>query len=120
MEDMRPLGTRAEEMEKEKRSAAEARELERRQRVMDLHEVMGTPAGRRLFWRLINDCHVMASIFSAEPTRLAYLEGQRSVGVAITKELQQETRAAYVLMVQEAVAALPRVLPPSVRDELQR
>lgn len=100
----------AKKREEESRYAAEVAKREAEQRKADLCAVMRTPAGRRTMWRLLNDCHVMSTIFSPEPTRMAMLEGQRSVGVALTAELQSTCRNEYLVMLQEAVAALPPVV----------
>lgn len=117
---MRPLGTRDEEIAKERAAADEAARLETRQRGEDLRAVMATPEGRRVFWRLVNDCHVHSSIFHPEPTQLAFLEGQRHVGAALLKELQVETREFYIRMLVEAMQRLPQTVPPSIIESMKR
>lgn len=91
---------------KKQQRAAEARQREAKRRLEAMRAVMYTEDGRAFVWSLLEECHLQSSIFSAEPTRLAYLEGQRSVAAQLVKKLQVEVPLLYVQMVAEAHARL--------------
>lgn len=92
---------------------------ERLQRADDLRAVMGTPEGRRFCWRLLNEAGLFSSSYTGEAISGAFTEGKRAFAVHLMKQLQDESRDAYVVMVQEATAALPVRLAPSTRERLE-
>jgi hypothetical protein len=79
----------------------------------DAQAVLSTPAGRRFVWRLIDSvARVHGASFCGESTHAtAYQEGRRAVGIELLAELQRVAPAAYLLMVEEAMAALRERTP---------
>ena len=54
----------------------------------DLCDVMATPHGKRMVWRILDHCGPMRSTFDKHSDRVsAYLEGQRSIAVWLIAEL---------------------------------
>lgn len=84
----------------------QAQQRARAQRDLDLREVLNSSAGRRLFWRILNDdCNVFGGSYTGEATSTTFNEGQRAVGLRLMSEAQAVTPSAYVAMVTEAVEA---------------
>lgn len=79
---------------------------------------MGTPEGRRFVWRLLQETGLHGLSYTGESFATAFGEGKRAVGVALMRFCQEESRDAYVRMVQEATAALPVKLAPSTKSRL--
>lgn len=52
----------------------------------DLREVLSTPAGKRLVWRLLGKCKIADSIYEAS-SRIYYLAGRQDLGHDIVKEI---------------------------------
>lgn len=67
----------------------------------DLHEIMSTPAGRRLLYALIDRCGVFGSAFDKDTHTMAFLEGRRSVGIDFTQQLQEAVPEFYLQMIVE-------------------
>lgn len=79
-----------------KEKSAEEKELD------DLFWVLSTVQGRRYFWRLLSFCGIFESSFSGgEALPMAYLEGQRNVGLVQLKNLMEIRPEAFIQMIQE-------------------
>jgi hypothetical protein len=79
--------------------------VKRKQYDADLGSVMGTPEGRRLMWRLIDDtCGVYASSFTGN-SQTFFNEGRRSIGLFLLGEAQRVAPADAVHMYQEQLQA---------------
>lgn len=102
------------------RSAAVSRsqqEVAEAQIAEDVRAIMALPAGRRFIYRLIYDiCGVENGIWvpSAE---IHYLEGRRSVGIAVKNEAQQIASRDYILMIQERILAAAQLSATRVAVE---
>lgn len=118
MSSLDPNLTAAERKAAALREHEERARVERLQRADDLRAVMGTPEGRRFVWRLLNEAGLFSSSYTGEAISGAFTEGKRAFAVGLMKQLQAESRDAYVLMVGEATAALPVRLAPSTRERL--
>lgn len=72
----------------------------------DLREVLSAACGRRVLWRLLErGAEIYGQSFvSGDPLATAFKEGQRSVGLALMRELQRVDAAKYFEMVSEALA----------------
>lgn len=101
------------------REEEERQRRERLQRADDLRAVMGTPEGRRFVWRLLNEAGLFSSSYTGEAISGAFTEGKRAFAVHLVKQLQAESRDAYVVMVREAAEALPVRLAPSTKERLE-
>lgn len=83
-------------------ATAKRKERLRRERELeDLRSVLGSPAGRRLLWRLLGECHVFESIWRAS-AEIHFLEGKRNVGLFLLHEIHEARPEALLQMMQEA------------------
>jgi hypothetical protein len=68
-------------------------------------QVLGTPAGRRFLWWLLDDvCGLHSGTFTGT-SETFYREGRRSVAIDVLKFVQRAAPDAYSLAVQEALSA---------------
>lgn len=79
------------------------RDAERRQREQEeLRQVLDTRAGRGVVWRLLEHCGVFQSSYHDSPQRMAYLEGQRAVGLKLLADVHATEPMAHMKMAEEA------------------
>nr|DAK74333.1 MAG TPA: hypothetical protein [Caudoviricetes sp.] len=64
-------------------------EQEYRNFLDDLREVTQAPAGKRVFWKLLEYTDVHGSSFDTNPQVMSFNEGRRDVGLWIEKQLEQ-------------------------------
>lgn len=83
---------------------AEVLELRREQAVADIRAVLGTPQGRRFYWRLLEKANVFGASFTDSAARTAYLEGKRGMGIELMQEVQRYAPADHVLTLNEQLA----------------
>lgn len=67
----------------------------------DIRALMKLPAGRRVVWRLLEQAGVWRSVFSPEPLRMAFAEGQRNLGLWLLDWVMRECPDEYDLMMRE-------------------
>lgn len=91
-------------------TAKRGEELERHQRTTDLREVMGTQAGRRLVWRLLDvgSTGLHAASYTGEALSSAYAEGRRAIGIELMREVQGVAPLEYLAMMNEAMQRFAR------------
>jgi hypothetical protein len=86
----------------------EHRNLQERQRIRDLGEVMSTPTGRRFLFTLIDkDCRVFSPSYTGNSETFLN-EGMRKVGIEKMKEAQEHHKDLYILMITEAFSGQKR------------
>lgn len=66
----------------------------------DLRAVLASPGGRRFLWRLLNECHVFDSIWTAS-AQIHYFAGQQDVGHFLQREIEAAQPEAMWLMAKE-------------------
>jgi hypothetical protein len=82
--------------------AARERELIAAQQAEDLREIMASPAGRRLMWRLLDRAGLYRLSHAGEAThQTAFAEGARNFGLALLDELTAHCHTSYLQMVAE-------------------
>lgn len=75
----------------------------------DLRLVLGTPAGRRFFWRVLTQAGLNASSFvMGDSSATAFNEGRRSVALALLLEAQQVVPELYTAGLREQLDAQER------------
>ena len=62
--------------------------LEYQQFLDDLREVAGKPAGKRVFWKILEYAGVHSSSFDKEMSQMCLNEGRREVGLWLEKQLE--------------------------------
>ena len=69
----------------------------------DLAEVLNTPAGKRVFWRLLEDCHLFGTVFNHDPLEMARLAGQQEIAHTWRARIDGAVPGAF-LKLQQSVA----------------
>jgi hypothetical protein len=70
------------------------------QAALDLEGIVSTPAGRRVFYRLIHACGVFDPMTTVNGM-MQWQEGRRDVGLALLRELDAVNPNVFPLMMQE-------------------
>jgi len=83
--------------------------LDSKQEVKDLIDVMGTPEGRRLLWRIVHYTGSGISSVAAQdgildPIGTIYNEGRRDVGLMIREWIKDDCPAAGMQMYNEMLS----------------
>jgi hypothetical protein len=78
----------------------------RRERQLDLRNVLSTQQGRRFVMRLIEDAGAFEASYSENPLATAFSEGQRAVALSLLSAAKRAARESYLLMRSEADARL--------------
>lgn len=84
----------------------QVREAEKKERfsregeLNDLRKILGTKEGRRLLWRILEQCKVYSSIW--EPSaKIHYYAGRQDLGHFILAEIVAADDEAYIQMMRE-------------------
>lgn len=75
--------------------------LRMEQEVADLTKIMEARSGRSFMWRLLGQCGVYRSSFSADLAEMAFSEGRRNIGLWLVRELERVDPALFAKMQQE-------------------
>ncbi len=70
--------------------------------------VSESPEGRAVLYRFLDRCSLWETSFAESPTRMAFYEGQRNVGLWLLAELGQVNPDALSQMTKEAIQGLAR------------
>lgn len=62
--------------------------------VSDLKKIISIPEGRRFIWRILSDAGIYQTSFTGNSTTF-YLEGRRSLGLEVLKDLMKAERTAF-------------------------
>lgn len=90
----------------EQQAAKKRRAMAIRTRGEDLIRLMSSKEGRRtVYWVIDEVCQLYSSSFAGNDRETNYLEGRRSVAIAIMRELQRTCPAQYSEMIREAIVA---------------
>ena len=63
--------------------------LAREQELADVREVLGLPAGTRLYKRLLALANTLGASFANDPYSTAFNEGLRQMGIVILRDAQE-------------------------------
>lgn len=75
--------------EVEEKQELSASELDYLNFLDDLREVTNTPAGKRVFWKLLEHAGIHKSSFDKDVQQMSFNEGQREVGLWIEEQLEK-------------------------------
>lgn len=88
---------------KQVKDARKREEHRREQELNDLRTVLGVPAGRRLLWRILLECHILGPSWRPESGRhMAFIEGERNIGLWLARELEQTAPEAFAKLMLDA------------------
>jgi len=63
----------------------------------DMHKILGTAEGKRVFWKMMEFCKVFEESFTGN-SETFYNEGRRSVGLKILGDINSSRPEAYIEM----------------------
>ncbi|MDR3561247.1 MAG: hypothetical protein P4N59_07405 [Negativicutes bacterium] len=93
------------DMFEEERSQLEVMDKRRRDReLVDIRNVISSPSGRRLLWRILSGCHLYSKLFSPDQLVMAYNTGRHAVGIELLADLDEAKPGIYHQMSREAVS----------------
>ena len=95
----------------ELRIHSERKEQERKDRdkkTSDLRAVLATPEGRRDKWRELTEIGLFRTSFHVEPTRMAFLEGRKSIGYGLIEDLELARPGTFFQMFNEFYSVAPK------------
>jgi hypothetical protein len=75
--------------------------LEEQQRREIVTGIMSVAPGRRWMCELLEHCHVFSTSFSDATNRMAFMEGQREVGLHLLGDIMSACPDHYVTMMRE-------------------
>ncbi|WP_051560468.1 Bbp19 family protein [Marinobacterium jannaschii] len=61
----------------------------------DLAAVMGTEAGQRLVWRLLESTGIYQQSYTGDPASTYFNEGRRSIGLMIMADIHSDERCSH-------------------------
>lgn len=82
----------------ERDKALQLRAAQDRRVVMEL---LSTTIGRNWMWTLLEQCHMLSTSFSEEPTVMAFREGERNIGLRLWSQIQQDAPDLLLKMLAE-------------------
>ena len=88
--------------EQQVKEAGAKQRFTRETEINDLKAVMGTPAGRRIFWKILSHCGVYETVMSSDSNLTSYNAGKQDVGHFVQAELNDACPDEYDLMFKEA------------------
>jgi hypothetical protein len=63
---------------------------------------MSSHIGRRWMYRTLEQCHMFTTSYSSSPIRMAFLEGERNIGLRLVADIMAHCPRRYAEMMQEA------------------
>lgn len=79
----------------------------RNQHMADLRVLLASPAGRRVLWGLLEQCHVLHSIYDENPHRMYRLSGEQNVGHRLLADMEHAQPGAYAVLRAELMEPEP-------------
>jgi len=75
--------------------------LEEQQRRECINGIMSVAPGRKWMCDLLEHCHIFATSFSDAAIRMAFMEGQREVGLRLLTDIMASCPDEYITMMGE-------------------
>ena len=82
-----------------KEKASRLADVQRREVIT---QVMSTSFGRQWIWDHLAECHMFITTFNGDPYQSAFMEGQRSMGLALLTDIMQACPDAYIQAMRES------------------
>src|SRR6266702_1556336 len=86
---------------KDVRKAEKAARQQERTRQDIIKGIMSVAGGRSWMLDILESCHVFASSFSIDSSRMAFSEGERNVGLQLLNDIMAACPDQYVVMMRE-------------------
>ena len=86
------------------RQAKAVGKMRQNQEDNDLRDVLSTPQGRRVIFRVLGICGIYRDVFCNNALSMANLAGMSKVGLILLAELQRVDPNAYLRMQTEALS----------------
>jgi hypothetical protein len=74
---------------------------ERVEEMQALGRFMADPAGRRLVYQLLTECHLWTTTGATNALAMSFREGSRYIGLRLQAEIMQANHDMYVQMLKE-------------------
>jgi len=70
--------------------------------IEEIKQVLSTISGRKTLWRYMEKTGVFRTSFSTSAHQMAFLEGQRNIGLMILTDIKEADPDKYITMMLEA------------------
>ncbi len=84
------------------RAAEKASKVADRERGEVIIGIASTTSGRRYLWEKLEACHIFATSYHDSAQRMAFLEGERSVGLQLLNDITRWCPDEFILAMREA------------------
>lgn len=84
------------------RAAKEAEQFMSDERLNDWRIVLSTPEGRRVIWRVLEQCNTNKSVFAIDHGTISYRAGWQDAGHYVLAEINEADPRAFLRMIEEA------------------
>jgi len=72
------------------------------QRAGVIRQIMGTTYGREWIWAKLEGAHIFQSSFADNALRMAFLEGERNLGIGLLNDVMRFCPDEFILAMREA------------------
>ena len=83
------------------KTAQKQAKVQEQQRKEDVNGIMSVEPGRKWMCELLEHCHIFSTSYSDVTARMAFMEGQREVGILLLTDIMGACPDQYVLMMRE-------------------
>jgi hypothetical protein len=97
---MKPLVKNAADEEQVREAKGKAK-LGRDRELDDVREILSSPAGRRFYWRYLEECKLYKQCADHSGSWTYFNEGQRNIGLKLLSDLNEACPEAYLVMLKE-------------------
>lgn len=99
------------------KAAKEAERFMADERLNDWRAVLATPEGRRVLWRVLEQCNTNKSVFAVDHGTISYRAGWQDAGHYVLAEIDDADPRAFFRMSEEANRVeLNRTEPPETTE----
>lgn len=84
------------------RQAEKAAKIAEANRRAVLATITGTTEGRQYLWDSLSEAHIFSNVYDDNPSRMAFLVGERNAGLRLLAELVKYCPEEFIQMMREA------------------
>jgi hypothetical protein len=78
-------------------------QMQRENELEELKQILATTAGVKFFSRMLERCHMFATLSHLEPQQMAVHSGQRDLGLWLIQEIEAAETNGYLKLVSDRV-----------------